>query len=77
MAILVSTAGFVVAEREGQSEQYAGAHLESVFPLYVRLSAYVYSGVVRDITRYVWICGVVDIAIYKPKILSYHALMSV
>ncbi len=28
---------------------YAGAHLESVFPLYVRLSPYVYSGVVRDL----------------------------
>ena len=53
MVIRVSTAGFVVAEREGPSEQYAGAHLESVFPLYVRLSPYVYSGVVRDITRFV------------------------
>jgi hypothetical protein len=32
---------------------YADAHLESVFPLYVRLSPYVYSGVVCDITRFV------------------------
>jgi hypothetical protein len=34
-------------------KDYAGAHLESVFPLYVRLSPYVYSGVVWDITRFV------------------------